>query len=84
MVRKILLTAIVLAGAVAVPRPALAGCTTNMMQCFEAAAKIGLGNADLLLGFTREKLLEMAECARSLAKPGATDTVANVCAAAAG
>jgi UDP-N-acetylglucosamine--N-acetylmuramyl-(pentapeptide) pyrophosphoryl-undecaprenol N-acetylglucosamine transferase len=40
--------------------------------------------ADLLLGFTREKLLEMAERARSLAKPGATDTVANVCAAAAG
>jgi UDP-N-acetylglucosamine--N-acetylmuramyl-(pentapeptide) pyrophosphoryl-undecaprenol N-acetylglucosamine transferase len=40
--------------------------------------------ADLLLGFTRDKLLEMAERARSLAKPGATDTVANVCAAAAG
>jgi UDP-N-acetylglucosamine--N-acetylmuramyl-(pentapeptide) pyrophosphoryl-undecaprenol N-acetylglucosamine transferase len=40
--------------------------------------------ADLLLGFTRARLLEMAERARSLAKPGATDTVANVCAAAAG
>ena len=40
--------------------------------------------ADLLIGFTRDKLLEMAERARSLAKPGATDTVANVCAAAAG
>jgi UDP-N-acetylglucosamine--N-acetylmuramyl-(pentapeptide) pyrophosphoryl-undecaprenol N-acetylglucosamine transferase len=40
--------------------------------------------ADLLLGFTRDKLLQMAERARSLAKPGATDTVANVCAAAAG
>ncbi len=40
--------------------------------------------ADLLLGFTRAKLLEMAERARSLAKPGATETVANVCAAAAG
>jgi UDP-N-acetylglucosamine--N-acetylmuramyl-(pentapeptide) pyrophosphoryl-undecaprenol N-acetylglucosamine transferase len=42
------------------------------------------GLADLLIGFTRDKLLEMAERARSLAKPGATDTVANVCAAAAG
>jgi len=40
--------------------------------------------ADLLLSFTRERLLEMAERARSLAKPGATETVANVCAAAAG
>jgi hypothetical protein len=40
MVRKILLTAIVLVGAMAVPRPAIAGCTTNMLQCFEAAAKI--------------------------------------------
>jgi len=42
------------------------------------------GLADLLIGFTRDKLLEMSERARSLAKPGATDTVANVCAAAAG
>jgi len=27
-------------GAMAVPRPALAGCTTNLAGCFEAAAKI--------------------------------------------
>ena len=40
MVTKILLTAIVLAGAVAIPRPAIAGCTTNLAACFEAAAKI--------------------------------------------
>lgn len=35
--------------------------------------------ADLLLGFTREKLLEMAKCARQLAKPGATASVAQAC-----
>ena len=40
--------------------------------------------ADLLIGYTRDKLLEMAQRARSLAKPDAADTVANVCAAAAG
>jgi UDP-N-acetylglucosamine--N-acetylmuramyl-(pentapeptide) pyrophosphoryl-undecaprenol N-acetylglucosamine transferase len=40
--------------------------------------------ADLLLGFTRDKLLEMAERARSLAKPARPIRVANVCAAAAG
>ena len=40
MVTKILLTALVLVGAVAVPRPAMAVCNTQMLQCFEAAAKI--------------------------------------------
>ena len=40
MVTKILLTALVLVGAVAVPRPAMASCNTAMLQCFEAAAKI--------------------------------------------
>lgn len=35
--------------------------------------------AQLLLGFDREKLLAMARAARSLAKPGATQTVAGVC-----
>jgi UDP-N-acetylglucosamine--N-acetylmuramyl-(pentapeptide) pyrophosphoryl-undecaprenol N-acetylglucosamine transferase len=35
--------------------------------------------ADLLLGFTRDKLLEMANRARALAKPGATASVAQVC-----
>jgi hypothetical protein len=40
MVTKILLMTIVLAGAMAIPRPALAGCTTNMASCFEAAAKV--------------------------------------------
>jgi UDP-N-acetylglucosamine--N-acetylmuramyl-(pentapeptide) pyrophosphoryl-undecaprenol N-acetylglucosamine transferase len=35
--------------------------------------------ADLLLGFTRDKLVEMANRARALAKPGATASVAGVC-----
>jgi UDP-N-acetylglucosamine--N-acetylmuramyl-(pentapeptide) pyrophosphoryl-undecaprenol N-acetylglucosamine transferase len=40
--------------------------------------------ADLLLGFTRERLLEMARLARSLGKPDATRVVAEHCMAAAG
>jgi hypothetical protein len=40
MVTKILLTAFVFVAVVAVPRTALAVCNTQMMQCFEAAAKI--------------------------------------------
>jgi len=40
--------------------------------------------ADLLLGLTRDRLLEMANRARALAKPGATAAVADVCMAAAG
>ncbi|HTS53325.1 MAG TPA: undecaprenyldiphospho-muramoylpentapeptide beta-N-acetylglucosaminyltransferase [Burkholderiales bacterium] len=40
--------------------------------------------ADLLLGFTRERLTEMAKRARALAKPDATTSVADICTAAAG
>ena len=40
--------------------------------------------ADLLLSFTRERLLEMASLARSLGKPDATRVVAEHCVAAAG
>jgi len=40
--------------------------------------------ADLLLEFTRDKLLDMAKCARALAKPDAARAVAAVCVAAAG
>ncbi|MFH0934367.1 MAG: undecaprenyldiphospho-muramoylpentapeptide beta-N-acetylglucosaminyltransferase [Pseudomonadota bacterium] len=42
------------------------------------------GLAQLLRGLTREKLLAMAQAARSLAKPDATQQVAQVCAALAG
>ena len=41
------------------------------------------GLADLLLGFTRERLLDMARRARALARPDATGTVASACVAAA-
>ena len=40
--------------------------------------------ADLLLGFTRERLLQMARLAHSLGKPDATRAVAEHCMAAAG
>jgi UDP-N-acetylglucosamine--N-acetylmuramyl-(pentapeptide) pyrophosphoryl-undecaprenol N-acetylglucosamine transferase len=42
------------------------------------------GLADLLLGFTRDKLLEMARRARALSRPDATAVVADACVAAAG
>ena len=40
MVKKILFAAIVVMGFLAVPRPALAGCTTDLADCYVAAAKI--------------------------------------------
>jgi len=40
MVKKILLSACVLAGFMAAPRPALAGCTSDLLDCYTAAAKI--------------------------------------------
>jgi UDP-N-acetylglucosamine--N-acetylmuramyl-(pentapeptide) pyrophosphoryl-undecaprenol N-acetylglucosamine transferase len=36
--------------------------------------------ADLLTGLTRKRLLELAEKARALGKPGATLACANLCA----
>lgn len=39
MVKKVLFAAFVLAGLVAAPRPALAGCTTNLADCYVRAAK---------------------------------------------
>ena len=40
MVKKVLFAALVLTGLIAVPRPALAGCTTALADCYTAAAKI--------------------------------------------
>jgi hypothetical protein len=40
MVKKVLFAALVLMGLVAVPQPALAGCTTALADCYTAAAKI--------------------------------------------
>lgn len=62
MVTKILVIAIVLVGAVAVPRPATAECNTAMMQCFEAAAKIDSFWYRWAAGLDCE--LDYAECMR--------------------
>lgn len=62
MVTKILLTAIVLVGAMAIPRSALAGCTTNMASCFEAAARIDSFWYRWAAGLDCE--LDFAECVR--------------------
>jgi hypothetical protein len=40
MVKKIVLASVVLLGLTAVPRPAFAGCTTTLADCYTAAAKI--------------------------------------------
>lgn len=62
MVTKVLLTAIVLVGAMAVPRPALAGCTTDLAACFEAAAKVDSFWYRWATGLDCE--LDFAECVR--------------------
>jgi hypothetical protein len=40
MVKKTLLTLVVLAGFAAAPQPALAGCTTDLADCYGRAAGI--------------------------------------------
>jgi hypothetical protein len=40
MVKKVLLCAFVLAGVVAAPRPAMAGCTGDLLDCYTRAATI--------------------------------------------
>ena len=40
MVKKILMAVVIVAGLVAVPRTATAGCTTDLATCYEAAAKV--------------------------------------------
>ena len=40
MVKKVLLTLVVLAAVAATPRSAMAGCTTTLADCYTAAAKI--------------------------------------------
>ena len=40
MVKKIVLTLVVLSGAMAVPRPAMAGCTTELADCYVRAARV--------------------------------------------
>lgn len=40
MVKKVLFSMFVLAALVGAPRPALAGCTTDLLDCYAQAAKI--------------------------------------------
>jgi len=40
MVKKILFASLVVFGLVGVPRPALAGCTTDLADCYGRAARI--------------------------------------------
>ena len=40
MVKKLLFAALVLAGLAATPRPAFAGCTTDLADCYVRASKI--------------------------------------------
>ena len=40
MVKKVLFAALILAGTVTAPQPALAGCTTTLADCYTHAAKV--------------------------------------------
>ena len=62
MVKKVLFAALVLTGAVSVPQPAMAGCTTTLADCFTAAAKIESFWYRWAAGLDCE--LDFAECTR--------------------
>jgi hypothetical protein len=62
MVKKILLTLVVLAGFVAVPRSAMAGCTTDLGDCYAAAARIDSFWYRFAAGLDCE--LEYTDCVR--------------------
>ena len=62
MVKKIVLALVILAGSVAVPRTAMAGCTTGLADCYEAAAKIDNFWYRWAAGLDCE--LDYAECVR--------------------
>jgi hypothetical protein len=62
MVKKVLFAAFVLAGLVAVPRPALAGCTTDLADCYGRAAKEDSFWSRWAMGLDCE--LDYIECAR--------------------
>jgi len=40
MVKKMVMAVVLLTGLAAAPRPAMAGCTTRLAECYERAAKI--------------------------------------------
>jgi hypothetical protein len=62
MVKKTVVMLIVLAGLVAAPRPAIAGCTTQLADCYEAAAKVDSFWYRWAAGLDCE--LDYAECVR--------------------
>lgn len=62
MVKKILFAALVLFGLVAVPRPALAGCTTELADCYGRAARVDSFWYRWAAGLDCE--LDYVECAR--------------------
>jgi hypothetical protein len=62
MVKKMLLAVVLMAGFVAVPRSAQAGCTVTLSQCMEAAAKIDSFWYRFAAGLDCE--LDYVECVR--------------------
>jgi hypothetical protein len=62
MVKKMLLAAIVLAGLFGAPTPALAGCTTELADCYGRAARIDSFWYRWAAGLDCE--LDFVDCAR--------------------
>jgi hypothetical protein len=62
MVKKVVFSAFVLTGLVAAPRPAMAGCTTDLLDCYTRAAAIDNFWYRSAAGFDCE--LGYADCAR--------------------
>jgi len=62
MVKKTLLALVVLAGFAAAPRPAMAGCTTDLADCYGRAAGIDSFWYRWAAGLDCE--LDYAECVR--------------------
>jgi hypothetical protein len=62
MVKNTVLALMVLGGLMAAPRPAMAGCTTELADCYEAAAKVDSFWYRWAAGLDCE--LDYAECIR--------------------
>jgi hypothetical protein len=62
MVKKILLALVVVAGFLAVPRSAMAGCTTDLADCYVGAARIDSFWYRLAAGLDCE--LDYTDCVR--------------------
>ncbi len=64
MVKKVLICAFVMAGLAAAPRPALAGCADDLLDCYTRAAKIDNFWYRTAAGLNCE--LDYAACVRML------------------